>query len=101
VGISPSAIDEAMAISRDVWGMDGAPPPSLPGSLSVKDTLLKLDWNISDAHRASVRYTKTEQTEPFIVGFSATGLSLSSYWYNQDQESRAWSGSGLPTGHPT
>jgi hypothetical protein len=87
VGISQSSIDSALAISRDVWGFNGG-TASTPGSLDleVKDTLLKLDWNISDAHRASVRYAKTEQTEPFIVGFSATGLSTSSHWYNQIKE---------------
>ncbi len=87
VGISQSSIDSALAISRDVWGINGG-TATTPGALDleVKDTLLKLDWNISDAHRASVRYAKTEQTEPFIVGFSTTGLSTSSYWYNQTKE---------------
>jgi len=87
VGISQSSIDSALAISRDVWGFNGG-TATTPGSLDlvVKDTLFKLDWNISDAHRASVRYAKTEQTEPFIVGFSATGLSTSSHWYNQIKE---------------
>ena len=87
VGISQSSIDSALAISRDVWGINGGtatPPGSL--DLVVKDTLFKVDWNISDAHRASVRYAKTEQTDPFIVGFSATGLSTSSHWYDQKKE---------------
>jgi hypothetical protein len=84
VGISQSAIDQAIAIARNTWSMD-AGSPTVPQGLevSVKDTLLKLDWNINDNHRASVRYTKTEQTEPVIAGFSATGLSLSSWWWNQ------------------
>ena len=86
VGISQGAIDQAMSIARDVWGMDVG-TDTVPSGLavSVKDTLLKLDWNINDAHRASVRYTKTAQTEPVIAGFSATGLSLSSWWWNQDK----------------
>ncbi|MFM7848036.1 MAG: hypothetical protein ACKO8N_05615 [Rubrivivax sp.] len=54
--------------------------------VAVKDSLLKLDWNINDQHRANLRYTKTDQTEPFLAGFSATGLSLSSYWYNQSKQ---------------
>jgi hypothetical protein len=86
VGISQGAIDEAMTIARDVWGMDVGTDTVPTGlAVSVKDTLLKLDWNISDAHRASLRYTKTAQTEPVIAGFSATGLSLSSWWWNQDK----------------
>lgn len=87
VGISQSAIDEAITIARDTWGVDiGTDAVPTGVELAVKDTLLKFDWNISDAHRASLRYSKTEQTEPFLVGFSATGLSLSSYWYNQTKQ---------------
>ncbi len=84
VGISQSAIDQAIAIARNTWNFD-AGTSTVPDGLevSVKDTLLKLDWNINDNHRANIRYTKTEQLEPNLVGFSATGLSLSSWWYNQ------------------
>ena len=32
----------------------------------VKDTLAKVDWNINNNHRASVRYTKTDQVEPIF-----------------------------------
>ena len=86
VGISQSSIDEAISISRTTWGMDvGSDTVPAGLNLSVKDALLKLDWNINDAHRASLRYTKTEQSEPVIAGFSATGLSLSSWWWNQEK----------------
>ncbi|MDO9074549.1 MAG: TonB-dependent receptor [Rubrivivax sp.] len=86
VGITQTAIDQAISIAKNTWGFD-AGSSTVPDGLkvSVKDTLLKLDWNIDDNHRANLRYTKTEQTEPNIVGFSATGLSLSSWWYNQDK----------------
>ena len=84
VGISQSAIDQAIAISRNTWSFD-AGSPTVPQGLevSVKDLTLKLDWNINDNHRASLRYNKTEQTEPNIAGFSGTGLSLSSWWWSQ------------------
>jgi len=84
VGISQNAVNEAIRIARDTHGMDvgiGTIPQGL--QTTVKDTLLKLDWNISDDHRASVRYTKTEESVPVIAGFSATGLSLSSWWWDQ------------------
>lgn len=55
-------------------------------SVKVKDLMLKLDWNINDRHRANLRYTKTEQNEPNIAGFSNTALSLSSWWWNQDKQ---------------
>ena len=84
VGITQSAIDQAISIARSTWNMDMG-SSTVPDGLAVgvKDTLLKLDWNISDQHRANLRYTKTVQGEPNIVGFSGTGLSLSSWWYNQ------------------
>ena len=84
VGITQAAIDQAIGIARNTWGFD-AGASAVPQGLevSVKDTLLKLDWNINDSHRANLRYTKTQQNEPNIVGFSATGLGLSSWWFNQ------------------
>ena len=86
VGIAPSAITEAIGIASTTWNMDvGTATVPTGVALKVKDSLLKLDWNITDTQRANLRYTKTEQTEPFLVGFSATGLSLSSYWYNQEK----------------
>ncbi len=87
VGITQSAIDQTIAIAKNTWGMDVGTAEVPSGiALQVKDALLKLDWNINDRHRANLRYTKTEQTEPFLVGFSGTGLSLSSWWYNQEKK---------------
>jgi hypothetical protein len=89
VGILPESITEAQVIGRG-YGIDIG-TDSIPAgvSLDVKDTLLKLDWNISDNHRASVRYNKTEQTEPFFPNFSSTALSLNSHWYNQVKENES------------
>ncbi|MBL8305468.1 MAG: TonB-dependent receptor [Rubrivivax sp.] len=87
VSITSSAIANAISTASGTWGMNvGSSSVPQGVKLSVKDTLLKLDWNISDNHRANIRYTKTEQTEPFLVGFGGTSLSLSSYWYNQGKE---------------
>jgi hypothetical protein len=84
VGITPNAIEQTTLIARNTWGFD-AGGSQVPEGLNVeiKDTLLKFDWNIADDHRASLRYTKTEQEEPQLNGFSTTGLSLSSWWFNQ------------------
>ena len=48
------------------------------GDLTVKDTLLKLDWNISDDHRGNLRYSKTEEAQPIFPGYGGTAFSLSS-----------------------
>ncbi|MFN4115605.1 MAG: TonB-dependent receptor domain-containing protein, partial [Inhella sp.] len=83
VNITPAQIAEAQRIAG-VYGFDAGGLNIPEGvELSVKDTLVKIDWNISDSHRANVRYTKTEQTEPIFPGFGVTSLSLNSYWYSQ------------------
>ncbi|MBP8098184.1 MAG: Oar protein, partial [Arenimonas sp.] len=89
VGITQAQIDTAISLASRACAPGGAPTcgmdvgnSDLPsgGSLEVKDRLFKLDWNITDNQRASLRYNKTDQTEPFYRNFSATGLSLSSHW---------------------
>ena len=72
---------EVQRIARDVWGFE-------PGSLSgggdteLEEYALKLDWNISDAHRASMRYSKLEQNRVRPEASTASVLSLSSNWFN-------------------
>jgi outer membrane receptor protein involved in Fe transport len=86
VGVTQSTIDQATAIAQNTYGMDIG-SSAVPGGtmLSVTDKLLKLDWNISDDHRAMFRWSKTEQSEPFFSGLSATGISLNSEWYQQNK----------------
>ena len=87
VGITQASIDQAISTAKDTWGIDvGASEVPSGLAVNVKDSLLKFDWNINDDHRASLRYTKTSQTEPVLNGFSATGLSLSSWWFNTAKE---------------
>jgi hypothetical protein len=84
VGIAPSTIAGAQAIAKSKYGVDLGAAEAQPGTqVDVKDTLLRLDWNISDNHRAFVRYTKTEQTEPIFPDIDQTHLSTDSHWYNQ------------------
>ena len=42
----------------------------------VDDSLVNRDWNITDANRASLRYNKTEQSEPIYYGFGIRSQSL-------------------------
>lgn len=84
VGISPTLISNATSLFKSAYGIDlGSSTPPGGNRLTVKDTTVKLDWNISDDHRASLRYNKTEQEEPIFPNFTSTALSLSSNWYNQ------------------
>ena len=89
IGITPSSIASAQALSLSQYKLDIGTFADEGLNLKVKDTLLKLDWNINNSHRASVRYTKTEQAEPNFGNFFATpstALSLSSNWWNQGKE---------------
>ncbi len=80
--ISQSAIDSLTNIAKTKYGIDvGTPNASAP--VSVKDTLLKLDWNISESHRANIRYAKTDQAETNFGTYSPTAVNLSSWWWNQ------------------
>jgi hypothetical protein len=87
VGVTSTAIAGAQAVARDRFaGFDIGVSPSGGGDLSVRDSLIKLDWTISESHRANLRFTRTEQLEPQFNGFQAatpTSLSLSSNWHNQ------------------
>ena len=87
VGITPSLISGIQQISRDKYGFD-AGSATTPSGLAqrVQDRLIKLDWNINDDHRASLRWQKTSQSEPIFAGFSATGISLDSYLYTEQKE---------------
>ncbi|CAN7192094.1 TonB-dependent receptor [Pseudoxanthomonas sp. LjRoot168] len=78
---SPTDLAEVQRIARDVWGFE---PGDLTGAgdTELEEYALKLDWNISDAHRASLRYSKLEQNRVRPEASTASILSLSSNWYN-------------------
>jgi hypothetical protein len=102
MGITPTAISGLQSIAKNTWGIDigGSDVPS-GSNLVVKDTTLKLDWNISDDHRASIRYNKTEQTEPQFSTFSNRLLSLSSFWFNQNKSIETLVGQWFADWSPT
>jgi hypothetical protein len=86
VAITPAAIAAAQDIAKNQYGMDiGTSQVPQGAQLAVEDRLLKLDWNINDDHRLMVRYSKTEQTEPFFNLINSNNLSLSSWWYNSNK----------------
>jgi hypothetical protein len=84
VGITPAAIAAAQAIAKNTYGADigGLNIPD-GAALSVREQMVKVDWNISDKHRANVRYAKTTQAEPIFPFISSTGLTLDSTFYSQ------------------
>ncbi len=88
VAISQAAIDKLKSIAKNKYGFD-AGDTSGTTNLSVKDSLLKLDWNINEQHRASVRLARTEQGETnggSFSAYSATGLQMTSAWFDQQKK---------------
>jgi hypothetical protein len=83
VGISQAAIQGVTDLARSQYNIDLGSVTSGGKELEVKDYIAKLDWNINSQHRANLRYTRTDQTEPIFSNFSATALGMSSNQYNQ------------------
>ena len=85
VAISQSLINSVKSISTSQYKFDAGEVIG-PTNLAVKDALLKLDWNINDNHRASLRYAKTEQSDTnngAFSNYSPTALQLTSQWWAQ------------------
>jgi Carboxypeptidase regulatory-like domain len=84
VGITNSAITGAQTIGTG-YGFDAGNLNASAAELTVKDYLLKLDANLGEKHRANIRWSKTEQSDPIYPGFGTRNLSLSSHWYVQEK----------------
>ena len=80
--ITREDIAEIQDISRNVYGFDAGALGADSLNTDVEEYALKLDWNISDAHRASFRYSTLDQNTARVQGFSGTTASLSSNWFN-------------------
>ena len=77
--IDDTDIARAQQIAAD-YGFDAGGLDS-DGNTDLEEYAIKLDWNISDAHRASLRYSNLEQSKVRINGVNNSQVSLSSYWY--------------------
>ncbi len=90
--ITDSVLQQVQAIAKDKYGFD-AGGLSSNGNTDLEEYALKLDWNISDAHRASLRYSKLDQSKLRINGMgSSSQVSLSSYWYQHEKSVESYTG---------
>lgn len=88
VAISQSSIDALKSSALSKYGINAGDVAG-PTTLSAKDYLFKVDWNISEQHRANVRFARTEQSDTnngSFSGYSATGLQLTSQWWDQKKK---------------
>lgn len=60
------------------------------GDTEMEEYALKLDWNISENHRANIRYSKIDQSKLRINGMTTSSASLSSYWYQHDKTNESY-----------
>jgi hypothetical protein len=68
----------------DVGGVSGG-----NSDLQDKRYLAKIDWNITDSHRASLTYSQTKENKPIITG-SNNVLVLSSGWYKTNVDNKSY-----------
>jgi hypothetical protein len=86
IGISPAQIARITDIAKSQYNIDlGGTEVPAGTKMKSEERMFKLDWNINDDHRASLRYSKTAQNEPIFPGFFDDAVALSSYFYNQDK----------------
>ena len=88
VGISQTAIANLTNVAKTQYNIDIG---TIGGSSlqNVKDSLLRVDWNINEQHRANLRLARTEQSETnngSFSGYNITGLQLTSNWFTQQKK---------------
>ncbi len=85
VGVTQADVDRAIDIFQTVYGFD-------PGRFSETDvdedekTLIKLDWNINDQHRAQASYQQAEGDVLFDDFTTAATLQSSRYNINEKMD---------------
>ncbi len=72
-------VDIASGYGLDTGGFGG----SSGVSLNDKRYLAKLDWNISDNHRASLSWNHTKEDHPVLLGNSSDSVGVTTYRYTQ------------------
>ncbi len=83
--ITQDHVDRVIAAAQGFGFDPGSLNPPAISETDIEEYAVKLDWNINDNHRAALRYSKTEEVVPKLVGFGNSSISLSSYWYDQNK----------------
>ena len=83
VNITQAQIDRVRQIAQG-YGFDAGNFGVGSADTTAEEYGLKLDWNITDDHRASFRYATSDQSQANFPGFGSTQIALSSYAYQRD-----------------
>jgi len=76
--VSASTMDQIRQVMMDVYGYETGPYQDYTHKTDNNKLLLKLDWNISDKHNASLRYNYLDAVRDlgphgFVLSFNNTG----------------------------
>ncbi len=83
-GVTQSAIAGLQKIAKEQYGFDaGSADVVGAADRTVRDRLIKLDWNVNDDHRVNLRWQKTNQVEPNFPGYTDRGVGLASQRYTE------------------
>ena len=81
-GTSITAADvTAVQNVATAYGFQAGDLNPLSADTEIEEKAIKLDWNITDDHRASLRYSTTEQSVARFPELDNNSISLSSFWY--------------------
>jgi hypothetical protein len=91
VGLTQAEVDRIRQAAIDVYGYD---PGDIPQSSPTVDEkyLLRLDWNISDRHRASLTYNYNEGSNLTRSDDDPNELEFAGHFYQRGAELKAYSG---------
>src|SRR5690606_34793227 len=76
--ITQDHVDRVIAAAQGFGFDPGSLNPPAISETDIEEYAVKLDWNINENHRAALRYSKTEEVVPKLVGFGNSSISLSS-----------------------
>ncbi|KFN51133.1 TonB-dependent receptor [Arenimonas composti] len=84
VNITNAEIDQVRAIAAG-YGLDiGQYGGDMAADTTGEEYGFKLDWNISDAHRASFRFGTSDQSVANFPDFNSTNISLDTHAFQRD-----------------
>lgn len=82
--VTQEQVNEVVRIARDVYGVTAGDWNVIPEEKDEK-LLIKLDWNISDIHRAAYTYQYNKGNQTQGNQSTSTNMRLSSNWYNKEE----------------
>lgn len=92
--VDPAIFDQIRQITQSVYGFDpGSIEETFAAPQESKRWLGKIDWNVTDNHRASFTYQRTNDSDVAGTTFSrSSGFAFPSAWYNSGKKLDSYSG---------